>query len=74
MKKIDIINGCIDMVAISGRLFAIFEDAGFRKIASPVLKAIDCTVNKAIVREKLILRATNLRENMSKELKINFFV
>lgn len=64
-------NACLEIVTVNGRPFKILEDSGFKKIIEPIQAAFKTNkrINSQNIREDIPVKASELREQITTELK-----
>lgn len=70
----DIWNACVDLVTINSLPLSFVEYAGFKKILNPYvtslkLKGIDLTINRVNIKDRIAIKATEIKNMISDEIK-----
>lgn len=69
ISKSEVIAGFVDLVTLNGRPFIAVEDSGLNKIAGPILKALNLTINSENIKNHIVEAAQILRNKIRDEVK-----
>jgi hypothetical protein len=65
----NVLDACVEMVTINGRPFNFLADSGFQKLISPITNALNISINPEKVRELIPVKAAEIRQKITDELK-----